>query len=159
MEIMFVLALAHQAGDDIPAALTPLQRALSLAEPQGYGRIFIDEDPPIAHLLSAAAAQGLMPAYTHKLLSAFSTARQEQPAASKTTSEIQNPKSEIVEPLSARELEVLQLIAEGLTNKQIADRLYLSLNTIKVHNRNIYSKLDAHHRTEAVASARELGII
>jgi LuxR family maltose regulon positive regulatory protein len=67
--------------------------------------------------------------------------------------------AEWVEPLSERELEVLQLIAEGLTNQEIASKLFLSLNTVKVHTRNIYSKLGAHHRAEAVARARALGIL
>ena len=67
--------------------------------------------------------------------------------------------SEFVEPLSERELEVLQLIAKGLTNPEIAARLYLSLNTVKVHTRNIYGKPDAHSRTQAVARARDLGIL
>jgi LuxR family maltose regulon positive regulatory protein len=65
----------------------------------------------------------------------------------------------LLEPLSERELDVLQLIADGLTNREIATRLYLSLNTVKVHARNIYGKLDAHSRTQAVAKARELGIL
>jgi LuxR family maltose regulon positive regulatory protein len=74
-------------------------------------------------------------------------------------SETQTPKSELVEPLSERELEVLQLIADGLTNPEIATRLFLSLNTVKVHTRNIYGKLDAHNRTRAVVRARALGIL
>jgi LuxR family maltose regulon positive regulatory protein len=69
------------------------------------------------------------------------------------------PDSELVEPLSERELEVLQLIAEGLTNPEIAARLYLSLNTVKVHTRNIYGKLGVSNRTQAVARARALGIL
>ena len=69
------------------------------------------------------------------------------------------PRTEWVEPLSERELEVLQLIAKGLTNQEIASKLFLSLNTVKVHNRNIYGKLSAHHRAEAVARARALGIL
>jgi LuxR family maltose regulon positive regulatory protein len=65
----------------------------------------------------------------------------------------------LIEPLSERELEVLQLISEGLTNRDIASRLFLSLNTVKVHTRNIYGKLDIHNRTQAVAKARTLGIL
>jgi len=65
----------------------------------------------------------------------------------------------LVEPLSERELEVLQLLAEGLTNQEIGSRLFLTLNTVKVHTRNIYGKLGAHNRTQAVAQARALGIL
>jgi LuxR family maltose regulon positive regulatory protein len=89
------------------------------------------------------------------LLAAFPTTEPEQTASLKT----QVPKSGLIESLSEREIEVLQLIAEGLTNQEIANRLYLSLNTVKVHTRNIYGKLDAHHRADAVAKARALGIL
>ena len=72
---------------------------------------------------------------------------------------VDGPRSALVEPLSERELEVLQLIAEGLSNQQIASQLYLSLNTVKVHSRNIYDKLGVHNRTQAVARARAFGIL
>jgi len=81
------------------------------------------------------------------------------PNQSKLTHQKLKPKSEIVEPLSERELEVLQLIAQGLTNPEIAARLFLSLNTVKVHTRNIYDKFGAYNRTQAVAQARALGIL
>ena len=76
IEILVLQALAHQAQGDIPAALVPLERALTLAEPEGYVRIFVDEGPPMAHLLSAAAAQGMLPDYIRKLLAAFEDADQ-----------------------------------------------------------------------------------
>jgi LuxR family maltose regulon positive regulatory protein len=72
---------------------------------------------------------------------------------------MQAPESELVEPLSEREIKVLQFIAEGLTNQEIVSRLYLSLNTVKVHTRNIYGKLGVNNRTQAVARARALGIL
>ena len=159
IEILIVQALAYQAAGDIPNALTSLGRAFSLAEPEGYLRTFLDEGPPMSQLLSAAAAQEITPIYIHKLLNQFPIPHSELQIPNSVKSEIRYPKSQIVEPLSDRELEVLHLIAEGLTNQQIAARLYLSLHTVKVHNRNIYSKLDVHHRAQAVARARELGII
>jgi LuxR family transcriptional regulator, maltose regulon positive regulatory protein len=164
LEILIVQAIAYQARGDIPAALIPLQQALSLAEPQGYLHIFLDEGPPMSQLIREATARGIMPAYTAGLLSDIPAIESQELGIAKTTSDIRHRSSEaatsdIVEPLSPRELEVLNLIADGLTNKQIADRLYLSPHTIKVHTRNIYAKLDAHHRTEAVARARELGLI
>ncbi len=100
-----------------------------------------------------------MKKYIHKLLAAFEE-KDVHPfdsAQDKPSSLSLQPLS--VEPLSERELEVLQLIAEGLTNPEIAARLFLSLNTVKVHTRNIYGKLDAHNRTQAVARARALGIL
>jgi LuxR family maltose regulon positive regulatory protein len=142
-------------GAEGPAALESLAKALDLAEPGGFIRIFVDEGPPMARLLYEALSRGIAPGYARRLLAAFPISELEQTGPSKT----QAPKPGLVEPLSERELEVLQLIADGLTNPEIASRLYISLNTVKVHTRNIYSKLDAHHRAGAVARARTLGIL
>jgi LuxR family maltose regulon positive regulatory protein len=109
----------------------------------------------MAHLLYDAVKREISPDYTGRLLAAFSTVEPEQTDPSKT----QALKHELVEPLSERELEVLQLIADGLTNQEIASRLFLSLNTVKVHTRNIYGKLGVNNRTSAVARARALGIL
>jgi LuxR family maltose regulon positive regulatory protein len=155
IEILVQQALAHQALDDIPIALESLQRAMIMAEPEGYFRLFVDEGLPMARLLREAFSQGLVPDYSRRLLVAFSVAETEHPISSRR----RIPESERFEPLSERETEVLQLISEGLTNQEIATRLYLSLNTVKVHTRNIYSKLGVHHRTGAVARARALGIL
>jgi LuxR family maltose regulon positive regulatory protein len=99
-----------------------------------------------------------MPDYVGKLLTAFPDVKA-QPVGKPQASVQPAVGAEMIEPLSDREVEVLQLIAEGLTNPEIADRLYLSLNTVKAHTRNIYGKLDAHSRTQAVARARTLGIL
>jgi LuxR family maltose regulon positive regulatory protein len=109
----------------------------------------------MACLLYEAVKRGILPDYTSRLLAAFPIVEPEQADPSNT----QTPTSELIEPLSERELEVLQLIAEGLSNQEIATRLFLSLHTIKTHTRNIYSKLNAHNRTEAVARARAVGIL
>jgi LuxR family maltose regulon positive regulatory protein len=109
----------------------------------------------MARLLHEALTRGIAPDYARRLLSAFPIAETEQTAPSTT----QAPKSELVESLSERELEVLQLVAEGLTNPEIASRLFLSLNTVKAHTRNIYGKLGVHNRTQAVARARALGLL
>jgi LuxR family maltose regulon positive regulatory protein len=135
--------------------MAALERALALAEPEGYVRIFVDEGPPMAHLLYKAATRGIAPDYARRLLAAFPVAEPEKADPSKS----QVPESGMVEPLSERELEVLQLIAEGLTNREIAARLFLALNTVKSHSGNIYSKLGVHSRTQAVARARALGIL
>ncbi len=108
----------------------------------------------MARLLYEALSRGTAPDYVQRLLAAFPIDDAEQTRPADTT----DSSATLIEPLSEREIEVLQLIAEGLTNQEIANRLYLSLNTVKVHTRNIYGKLDAHHRADAVARARALGI-
>ena len=127
-----------------------LERALALAEPEGYVRVFVDEGIPMARLLSEAAARSRMRGYATQLLAAFSAGQSRSPS--------RTPQP-LIEPLSGRELEVLQLIAQGLSNQEIAERLYLALSTVKGHNRIIFDKLQVERRTEAVARARELGLI
>jgi len=109
----------------------------------------------MAHLLYQALKRGIAPDFVQQLLAAFPAveAVQTEPTKSKV------PESELVEPLSERELEVLELIAQGLTNQEIASRFFLSLNTVKAHTRNIYGKLGVHNRTQAVARARALGLL
>jgi LuxR family maltose regulon positive regulatory protein len=155
IEILILQTLAAQSGGDADRAMSTLEQALTLAEPGGFIRILVDEGPPMARLLHEALSQGIAPDYVRRLLAAFPVAEPEQTASLKT----QVPKSGLIESLSEREIEVLQLIAEGFTNREIADRLYLSLNTVKVHTRNIYGKLGAHHRADAVAKARALGVL
>jgi LuxR family maltose regulon positive regulatory protein len=161
IEILMLQALAYQASGDTTKAMLPLKRALTLAEPEGFLRIFVDEGPPMARLLYEALSRGITPDYVRRLLAAFPLARSEPAAKPEKTapSSTEVPKSELIEPLSERELEVLQFIAEGLTNREIAARLFLSVNTVKVHSRNIYGKLGAHNRTEAAAKAQALGIL
>jgi LuxR family maltose regulon positive regulatory protein len=155
VEILILQALASQAAGDKIRAMPMLEKALSLAEPGGFIRIFVDEGPHMVSLLYEALKRGIAPDYVQRLLAAFPIAEPEQTDPSKS----QVPESELIEPLSEREIEVLQLIAEGLTNPDIAARLYLSLNTVKVHTRNIYGKLGVNNRTQAVARARSLGIL
>ena len=148
IEILATQAVAHEAQGDTSSALASLERAMSLAEPEGYVRVFMDEGPQMARLLQEAAFREIAPDSARRLLAAFPSARPggAQPSAAK-------------ELLSDREVEVLRHIAAGLTNREIAARLYLSVYTVKAHARSIYDKLDAHSRTQAVARARELGIL
>ena len=155
-------ALIYQAQDDIDRALDALGEALALAEPEGYIRTFADRGAPMAQLLHQAAVRGIMPDYTRKLLAAFGGATKDRSARQRTepslSSSVVRPSS-LVEPLSKRELEILQLIAQGLSNREIGERLFLALSTVKGHNRNIYGKLQVQRRTEAIARARELGLL
>jgi LuxR family transcriptional regulator, maltose regulon positive regulatory protein len=155
IEILVLQDLDHHVQGDTSAALEPLQRSLTLAEPEGYVRIFVDEGLPMARLLYEALSHGVESEYIRRLLAAFPVAESEQT----TSSPSRVSESELVEPLSERELEVLQLIAEGLTNQEVATRLYLSLHTVKVHARNIYGKLGAKSRTHAIAKGKALGIL
>ncbi len=155
IEILMLQALAFQAGGNTTQAMEVLERALTLSEPLGFAGVFVDEGPPMARLLYEATTRGIAPDYVRRLLAVFPVAEPEQ--LERTSSHI--PETELIEPLSERELEVLELIAEGLTNREIASRLFLSLNTVKAHTRNVYGKLGVHSRTHAVAKAKALGIL
>jgi LuxR family maltose regulon positive regulatory protein len=157
IEILSLQALAHEAQGDIPLARASLARALALAEPEGYVCVFVDERSSLAHLLSKAVTRGMMPEYAGKLLAACEAEQQRNAGASPLGA---SPASQpLVEPLSERELEVLQLVAQGLSNREIGERLFLALSTVKGHNRNIFGKLQVQRRTEAVARARGLGLL
>jgi len=162
IEILVAQALAHQAQANLPLALASLERAMTLAEPEGYARIFVNEGLPMAELLSEAAAHGMMPDYTARLLAVFKAEAQKREDKSGLPSALPEgqPVSEpLIEPLSQRELEVLRLIAQGLSNREISERLFLALDTVKGHNRKIFDKLQVQRRTEAVARAHALGLI
>jgi LuxR family transcriptional regulator, maltose regulon positive regulatory protein len=116
--------------------------------------MFLDEGSSMMQLLREAAAREIMPTYTSKLLAAFET---EKPGSENQAES--SPTRSLTEPLSPRELEVLCLIAQGLSNHEICKRLFLALDTVKGHNRRIFVKLRVQRRTEAIARARELGLI
>ena len=146
LEVLILQALALAAKGNNDDAVQRLLDALELAEPGGYVRSFIDEGASMAALLLSAAADTRMPEYAARLLSAF----EDKPSRPGT--------SPLIEPLSQRELEVLRLIGQGLSNQEIGARLFLALDTVKGHNRKIFGKLQVQRRTEAVARARELGL-
>jgi LuxR family maltose regulon positive regulatory protein len=148
IEILILQALTARALGDVPAAFGPLERALSLAEPEGYVRTFVDEGPPMAALLRALATGGPATAYAGRLLAAF--------AAPPDAIPLQRG---VVEPLSVRELEVLRLLGTDLDGPAIARRLFLSLNTVRTHTRNIYAKLGVNSRRAAVRRAAELHLL
>ena len=146
IEILILQALARQAQGNTKQALALLKRAMDLAEPEQYVRLFVDEGAPIAALLKHFSASE----YAKKLLDAFDT------EATPVTNETPNI---LTEPLSQKELKTLQLLISGLSNKEIAEQLFVSPNTVKTHLRNIYDKMRVNNRAQAIARARELGLI
>jgi LuxR family transcriptional regulator, maltose regulon positive regulatory protein len=151
---MVLHSLALNAHGEKDQAIDLLGDTLKLAEPGGFIRTFLDEGAPMAQLLREAASQGVMPDYIGKLLAAFDAGKQKSEDKSYPP-----PAQLLIEPLSQRELEVLQLIAQGLSNREISERLFLALSTVKGHNRIIFNKLQVQSRTEAVARARELDLL
>jgi len=155
IEIKMLQALAYQSTGQTEQAMESFEHVLNLAEPKGFIRIFVDEGQPMASLLYEALKREITPEYVQRLLAAFPVTEPEGVTSTKS----QVDQSGLIEPLSEREIEVLQFIAKGLTNQEISNKLFLSMHTIKTHTRNIYSKLGAHHRAEAVAKARAFGIL
>ncbi|MBK8904470.1 MAG: NACHT domain-containing protein [Anaerolineaceae bacterium] len=154
LKVMALQALAYQARGEMDTAVRLLAETLALAEPEGFIRLFVDEGLPMAQLLSEVAVQGIMPDYTGKLLAAFAAEAHKHQARSALP-----PAPFLIEPLSERELEVLHLVAQGLSNREIGERLSLALSTVKGHNQKIFDKLQVQRRTGAVARARELGLV
>jgi LuxR family maltose regulon positive regulatory protein len=153
IEILVLQALAHHGQGETPRALVPLERALSLAEPEGYVRVFVAEGEAMRTLLRHAAARGTAASSTRRLLSAL------DPPARPASPPAPTAAAPLAEPLTAREVEVLRLIAAGLRNQEIADQLFIGLSTVKRHVANAYGKLGVTHRTEAVARANELNVL
>ncbi len=155
IEVLALQALAYQQGAAHEPAMRAFSRALALAEPEGYARTFLDEGQPAASLLRDAAAGGHSPAYARRLLAGFSGQQLPTPQPAAQSGAAQS----LIEPLSQRELEVLRLIAAGLTNQEIGRRLHISLSTVKGHTTHIYGKLGVSSRTQAAARAQSLGLV
>jgi LuxR family maltose regulon positive regulatory protein len=151
MDILVLQALAHQAMGDLQPALHALQPALTLAEPEGYVHLFVDEGAPMAALLRHALAGGIAPAYVEKLLAHL-------PAPSAALAGAL-PRPAHPDALSQRELEVLQLVAQGLSNQEIAGKLFIAVGTVKRHINNIFGKLGVTTRIQAVTRARERDLL
>src|ERR671911_107112 len=157
LKVMVLQAVAHHAHGENNKAVHLLGDALALAEPGGFIRTFVDEGILMARLLSEAAAHVVMPDYAARLLVVLEA--EAQMSEDRSSLRSAPTAQSLTEPLSQRELEVLQLIAQGLSNREISERLYLALDTVKGHNRRIYRKLRVRRRTEAVARAREFGLL
>lgn len=136
-------------------ALASLGHALAIAAPEGYLRTFVDMGQPISTLLDLAIRRGIAPDYARSILATCAAPT----VTSAPTPTIRTPETILTDPLSEREIEVLRLVATGLSNQQIADRLVVGLSTVKKHINNIYTKLQVNSRTQAVVRARALGLV
>jgi LuxR family maltose regulon positive regulatory protein len=152
---LVLTALTHHALEDMPSALDSLGQALTLAESQGYVRIFVDEGKPMWDLLNSLdlVSSTVSQTYVESLLEAFG---EWTDAERRTTI---GESSSLIEPLSERELEVLRLMTAGHRYKEVAEQLVISLNTVRHHTRNIYSKLNVNTRAQAIARAKELDLL
>jgi LuxR family maltose regulon positive regulatory protein len=148
IEILVVLALAQQARRALPAAIASVRRALTLAEPEGYVRMFVDEGLPMAQLLRAVGRQGTAGGYVRRLQAAIGRNEGGRPV-----------RQDLIDPLSARELEVLRLLGTDLDGPDIARELVVSLNTVRTHTKSIYAKLAVNSRRAAVRRGAELGLL
>jgi LuxR family maltose regulon positive regulatory protein len=148
IEVLVLQALTHHARGNVSGALAALERALTLAEPAGYVRLFASEGPPMASLLRAAAKQGIAPSYVHRLLAAVDRSEDRPPL-----------RQGLIQPLSERELDVLRLLASDLDGPGIARELTVSLNTVRTHTKSIYAKLGVNSRRAAVRRAGELDLL
>ncbi|UIO45302.1 LuxR C-terminal-related transcriptional regulator [Brevibacillus brevis] len=143
LKIMLLLAVVQHAHGDQAKAAQIVKDALVITEPGGFIRTFVDEGSPMKRILRDATVHRMLPRYIEKLLAEFKPHHADS----------------LIESLSERELEILQLIEKGLSNRDIAQQLFLALSTVKGHNRNIFDKLQVQRRTEAVARARQLGLL
>jgi LuxR family maltose regulon positive regulatory protein len=163
LEIELLQALAAAGQGQATDALAALERALAFAAPEGYVRLFVDKGASMAALLHEAYRHGIAREYVARLLDAFPDSGvpivdfglHSQPPIQHSNATIQN----LPEPLTARELEVLRLLAAGASNNTIAETLVISLGTVKKHVNNLFGKLQVQNRTQAVVRARELQLI
>jgi ATP/maltotriose-dependent transcriptional regulator MalT len=151
LELLLLQSLAKEAQGERNEAFSTLERGLSLAEPEGYVRLFVDEGAPMLALLRQARVRGIVPHYVAMLLTAFG-----EPV---DVARLPSHAGALIEPLTEREREVLQLLAEGASNREIAQRLILSVGTVKKYVYNICGKLGVRSRTQTLARARALHLL
>jgi LuxR family maltose regulon positive regulatory protein len=174
IEVLSLQGLLYKEQGERESALDSLAEALDLAQPGGFIRLFVDLGPPMARLLDQLRHQGVAVDYINRILAAFAEqTKDEEPALRRTfgptpkgrkmetesSSLVLRPSSSLPEPLTPREMEVLALLGQHLTNKEIAEELVVSPGTVKTHTLRIYRKLDVGGRQQAVAKARELELL
>jgi LuxR family maltose regulon positive regulatory protein len=160
IEVLALQALEHHAQENEQGALAALEQAVTLARPGGFVRVFVDLGPNMADLLGRLAARGVARDYVEQLLRAFAAQRsgpQPQgaiPAAAQAAAQVA-----MIEPLTRREQQVLALLAQRMTAKEIAQKLVVSDQTVKRHRINVYQKLGVHSRQDAIAAAAAFGLL
>jgi LuxR family maltose regulon positive regulatory protein len=159
IEVQNLRALVFFAQGEIAPALDALRRALFIAEPGGYVRMFLDEGEPMVQLLRHAASSGISPEYASKLIAAGEDEAQDRAAKSPHPRVHTMATQPLIEPLSERELDVLRLLATGMSNPEIGEELFIATSTVRSHLKNVYGKLNVHKRWDAVHRAEELGLL
>jgi LuxR family maltose regulon positive regulatory protein len=177
LKLEILRAVTFQVQGDVVQAMVCLEHALSLAEPGGYVRAFVDEGEPMRELLRQPASRGIAPEYVSRLLAAFergtkdqgpTTKAEDSPSVFRSSDKLRagsfdklraGSSSVLVEPLSEREFEVLRLLTTHLSSTEIAKELCISANTVRFHIKNIYGKLGVHRRSDAIDRASELGLL
>ena len=154
IEVLLLQAIRQDTGGDETSALRLLEKAIELAEPGGFVRLFVDLGPPVTRLLNLLHRQGVSPNYIGPILTSYPSYTTDDGRMTEPS-----PSSPLVDPLTSREMEVLELLAQRLTNKEIAERLIISPGTVKTHGLNLYAKLGVHGRQQAVERARELSLL
>jgi LuxR family maltose regulon positive regulatory protein len=157
IELLGLESLALHGLGEREAAHSTLHRALTLAAPEGYVRIFVEIGPKMADLLREILEESVMVDYVRTLLQVADRQPQvSSPPSAQPTTHTPQP---LTEPLSDRELQILRLIETGITNREIAARLYIAISTVKTHINNLYGKLGVSNRVQALARAREVGLL
>jgi LuxR family maltose regulon positive regulatory protein len=167
IEARVLQALAHVAQGDRQAGLAAIAPAVELAAPEGFVRLFADEGAPLAAFVAQIAERGAQKdttrAYAQSLLAAFASEQRRETASDSEAPPVLplalGRSSGLVEPLTERELEVLRLIADGAENREIAEQLMITIGTVKRHINNLFGKLGARSRTQALRVARDCGLL
>jgi LuxR family maltose regulon positive regulatory protein len=161
IDILPLQALVYHKQELFDEALATLEQAVILAQPGGFIRPFVEPGPELADLLNRLHSQGVAQDYIAQILAAFSqeTKDKGRPTVDKRDESVGRPSSSLIEPLTDRELEVLTLLAQRLTYKEIAAQLIISPGTVTQHVHNVYQKLEVKRRKQAVAKATDLGLL